>query len=110
MNFYVGSAINEFDEQDDNVEFSDELINFIYEMRKYASLDMSKLYEIDPYNDVVIPKNELSQIIEICRYILNTSLLQKYEEMEEGYQMLQGLIDIAQEAISRGLGLISIGD
>lgn len=110
MNFYIGSSINDINKQADNVEFSDELIDFIYKMRKHVSLNMSKLYEIDPYSDVVIPKNELSQIIEICKYILDTSLLQTYDAMEEGTQMLQALIDIAQKAISRDLGLISIGD
>lgn len=110
MNFYIGNSINEIDEQDVNVEFSDELINFIYKMREQVSFDMSKLYEIDPYDDVEVSKNDLSQIIEICNYILNTSLLQNYEELEEGNQMLQDLVEIAQKAMSRGLGLISIGD
>ncbi len=110
MNFYIGNSINEIDEQDVNVEFSDELINFIYKMRGQVSFDMSKLYEIDPYDDVEVSKNDLSQIIEICNYILNTSLLQNYEELEEGNQMLQDLVEIAQKAMSRGLGLISIGD
>lgn len=31
--------------------------------------------EINPYVDVEISKNDLSQIIEICNYILDTSLL-----------------------------------
>lgn len=110
MNFYIGNSINEIDEQDVNIEFSDELINFIYKMREQVSFDMSKLYEIDPYDDVEVSKNDLSQIIEICNYILNTSLLQNYEELEEGNQMLQDLVEIAQKAMSRGLGLISIGD
>ena len=29
MNFYIGNSIDEIDEQDVNVEFSDELIDFI---------------------------------------------------------------------------------
>ncbi len=110
MNFYIGNSIDGLDEQDVNVEFSDELINFIYKMRGQVSFDMSKLYQINPYDDVEVPENDLSQIIEICNYILDTSLLQDYEELEEGNQMLQGLAEIAQKAMSRGLGLISIGD
>lgn len=57
--FYIGNSIEEIDEQDINVEFSDELINFIYKLRGQASFDMSKLYEIDPYDDVVVSKNDL---------------------------------------------------
>ncbi len=30
MKFYIGSTINEIDEQGANVEFSDELLGFIY--------------------------------------------------------------------------------
>lgn len=110
MNFYIGNSIGKIDKQDVNVEFSDKLIDFIYKLRGQVSFDMSKLYEIDPYDDVEVSENDLSQIIEICNYILDASLLQNYEELEEGNQMLQDLVEIAQKAISRGLGLISIGD
>ena len=110
MNFYIGNSIGKIDKQDVNVEFSDKLINFIYKLRGQVSFDMSKLYEIDPYDDVEVSENDLSQIIEICNYILDASLLQNYEELEEGNQMLQDLVEIAQKAISRGVGLISIGD
>ena len=84
MNFYIGNSIDEIDEQDVNVEFSDELIDFIYKLSKQESFDMSKLYEIDPYVDVEVSKNNLSQIIEVCNYIIDTSLLQTYEEPDEG--------------------------
>lgn len=30
MNFYIGNSIDEINEQDVNVEFCDELIDFIY--------------------------------------------------------------------------------
>lgn len=63
MNFYIGNSIDEIDEQDVNVEFSDELIDFIYKMSGQVSFHMSKLYEINPYDDVEISKNDLSQII-----------------------------------------------
>ena len=110
MNFYIGNSINEIDEQDVNVEFSDELLDFVYKLSKHGSFDMSKLYEINPYVDVEISKSDLSQIIEVCNYILDTSLLQDYEEPDEGNQMLKDLVEIAQKAQSRDLGLVSIGD
>ena len=110
MNFYIGNSIGKIDKQDVNVEFSDKLIDFIYKLRGQVSFDMSKLYDIDTYDDVEVSENDLSQIIEICNYILDASLLQNYEELEEGNQMLQDLVEIAQKAISRGVGLISIGD
>ena len=110
MNFYIGNSIDKISEQNDNVEFSDDLINFIYKLRKKVPCDMSKLYGINPYSDVEIPKSDLFQIIEICEYILNTSLLQDYEDAEEGNQMLRDLVKISEKAISKDLGLISIGD
>jgi len=110
MNFYIGNSIDEINEQDVNVEFCDELIDFIYKMSRQASFDMSKLYQIDPYDDVEISKNDLSQIAEICKYILDTAWLENYEEPDEGRQMLQDLLEITQTAISRDLGLVSIGD
>ncbi len=110
MNFYIGNSIDEIDEQDVNVEFSDELIDFIYKMSGQVSFDMSKLYEINPYDDVEVSKNDLSQIVEICNYILDTSLLQNYEEPDEGNQMLQDLVKIIQRAMSKDSGLVSIGD
>ena len=110
MNFYMGNSIDEMDEQDVNVEFSDELIDFIYKMSGRVSFDMSKLYKIDPYDDVEVSKNDLCQMAEICKYILDSALLQDYEETGEGRQMVQDLLEIIQKAITRGLGLVSIGD
>ena len=61
MNFYIGNSIDEINEQDVNVEFCDELIDFIYKMSGQVSFDMSKLYQIDPYDDVEVSKNDLFQ-------------------------------------------------
>ena len=110
MNFYIGNSIDEINEQDVNVEFCDELIDFIYKMSGQVSFDMSKLYQINPYEDVKVSKNDLSQIADICKYILETGLLQNYGEPEEGRQMLQDLLEIIQKAMSRDFGLVSIGD
>ena len=110
MNFYIGNSIDEIDEQDVNVEFSDELIDFIYKMSGRVSFDMSKLYKIDLYDDVEVSKNDLPQIVEICKSILDSALLQDYEEPDEGRQMLQDLLEIIPKAMTRDCGLVSIGD
>lgn len=86
------------------------MIDFIYKMSGRVSFDMSKLYKIAPYDDVEVSKNDLCQIAEICKYILDSALLQDYEEPDEGRQMLQDLLEIIQKAITRELGLVSIGD
>ena len=66
--------------------------------------------KIDPYDDVEVSKNDLFQIAEICKYILDTALLQNYEEPDEGRQMVQDLLEIIQKAMTSDLGLVSIGD
>ena len=110
MNFYIGNSIDEIKEQDYNVEFSDELIDFIYKLNEEVSFDMHQLCEINPYDDVEISKNDLKQIIQICKYILNNKLLYDYDEPDEGNQMLKDLVELAQKALLKDLGLISIGD
>ena len=62
------------------------------------------------YDDVEVSKNDLFQIAEICKYILDTALLQNYEEPDEGRQMVQDLLEIIQKAMTSDLGLVSIGD
>lgn len=37
MNFYIGDSIDGIDEEEVNVEFSDELIDFIYKMSGQVS-------------------------------------------------------------------------
>lgn len=110
MNFYIGNSINEVNKQDVNVEFSDELIDFIYKLGEQVPFDMSTLYEINPYDDVEVSKSDLFQLIGVCNYILDALLLQDYSEPDEGNKMLRDLVGIAQKAISRDLGLVSIGD
>lgn len=101
MNFYIGNSIDEIDEQDVNVEFSDELLGFIYEMNERVPFELSKLYTINPYDDVEVSKEDLSQIAEICKYILDSTLLQDYGEPDEGKQMVQDLLELIPKAMSR---------
>lgn len=110
MNFYIGNSIDEIKEQDCNVEFSDELIDFIYKLNERVSFDMHQLCLINPYDDVKISKNDLKQIILICKYIIDNKLLYGYVDLDEGNQMLKGLEELAKKALLKDLGLISIGD
>ena len=110
MNFYIGNSIDEINKQEYNVEFNDELIGFIYKLSEKVPFDMHKLYEINPYDDVKISKDDLEHIIQICNYILDNELLRGYEERDEGNQALKALLELAQKALLRGLGLISVGD
>ncbi len=110
MNFYIGNSINEIDINDDNIEFSDELIGFIYKLSLQTSYQMNELYKINPYDDIEISNMDLPRIIEISNYILSEALLESYDKPDEGNRMLMDLINIAQKALKKNLGLISIGD
>ena len=54
----------------------------------------------------------MTHIIEICKEILNINIdqLTDYDEPDEGKQMLQDLLDIIEEALSRYMGIVSIRD
>jgi hypothetical protein len=110
MNFYLGNLNSNIKINDKNAEFSDELNEYIYNIRNKSSRDMSILYNIDPYSDVEIPINKVVEIISICKYLIESDLLSNYDDYDEAILELQELIKIAEEAIVNGVGIVSIGD
>lgn len=110
MNFYIGNSIKDINIKNKNIEFSDELINYIYGLRNHDTIDMSILYQIDPYADEKISKNDILSLINICEYLLGSTLLEFYADKEEAKIMLKELMEISKEAINMGVGLVSIGD
>ncbi len=110
MTFYIGNFVNEVDNSKRGVEVSDELYNFIWKVCSLSHKNVEILRRIDPYSDVEIPQKHLQQLIEICNCIIDSSLLQDYDEPDDGKQSLRDLVDIAQKAISTNTGLVSIGD
>ena len=97
MNFYIGNSINSLDVTQDNVEFSDELLDFICKKGKQLSYDMGKMYEIDPYDDLEISSTDLPLLIESCSRFLHNSILQDYSDPDEGIQTMEEFIQIAQQ-------------
>ena len=110
MNLYIGNSISGIDVRDVSVEFSDELIDYIYKIHEQIPIDIKSLCEIDPYGDIEVPKEKLYQIIDICTFILKSTLLYDYKEPAEGKKMLHDFISIAQKAISMDMGIVSVGD
>ena len=94
----------------ENIEFSDELIGYIYSSRDEVLVDMSKLYDIDPYDDVVILADDIQLIINTCKSILVSTILKDVRESEIWTIMLNELINMAQQALSMETGIVSIGD
>ena len=94
----------------ENIEFSDELIGYIYSSRDEVLFDMSKLYDIDLYDDVVISRDEIQLIISACNSILTSTILEGTRELEVWTAMLNNLINMAQQALSMETGRVLIGD
>ena len=94
----------------ENIEFSDELIGYIYSSRDEVLFDMSKLYDIDPYDDVVILADDIQLIINTCKSILVSTILKDARESEIWTIMLNELINMAQQALSMETGRVLIGD
>ena len=94
----------------ENIEFSDELIGYIYSSRDEVLFDMSNLYDIDPYDDVVILADDIQLIINTCKSILVSTILKDVRESEIWTIMLNELINMAQQALSMETGIVSIGD
>lgn len=94
----------------ENIEFSDELIGYIYSSRDEVLFDMSKLYDIDLYDDVVISRDDIQLIISACNSILTSTILEGTRELEVWTAMLNNLINMAQQALSMETGRVSIGD
>ena len=94
----------------ENIEFSDELIGYIYSSRDEVLCDMSKLYDIDLYDDVVISRDDIQLIISACNSILTSTILEGTRELEVWTAMLNNLINMAQQALSMETGRVLIGD
>lgn len=94
----------------ENIEFSDELIGYIYSSRDEVLFDMSKLYDIDLYDDVVISRDDIQLIISACNSILTSTILEGTRELEVWTAMLNNLINMAQQALSMETGRVLIGD
>ncbi len=110
MNFYISDSLNTINKNAANAELSDELIDYIYKSKKRISIDVSTLYEIDPYDDVTISSDELTSMAEICIYLLSNGILDDFDDPNEGKQMVESLLRIVNIALSEGKNVISIGD
>lgn len=110
MNFYIADSLCEVNIEDYNVALSDDIIEYIYSHRKHSFIDLSKLYSIDPYDDAVIPCSEVGIIINICEYLIKSNYLVDYMEKETAKVQITELLGLAEEAVSKSCGMVSLGD
>ena len=110
MNFYIGNSIGEIKFDDYNIEFSDDLLQYIYNQRKQISADLSVLFEIDPYSDTFLEYENVKALRDICSLIIEADIIKGYDDYDEGVEMLEDLLQIADLAVLNKNGLVIIGD
>jgi len=107
MNFYIGNSINEIKIEDSNIALNDELLEYLNSIEK--QIPFTAFYNIDPYDDVEIEKESISNIINLCKYVFQMDLLKNYEDKTD-VETLNSLIETGKRAIKEEKKLISIGD
>ncbi|MCR4782057.1 MAG: hypothetical protein K5851_04865 [Lachnospiraceae bacterium] len=109
MNFYIGNTIEDLKINDRNVEFSDDLLEYLNKNKRIFGLEEFVLQEIDPYDDTVIDNSELQQWLSMCDSIVSSNILEQYEDLDET-RSVEELIVLINEALNNNLNLIVIGD
>lgn len=109
MNFYIGNTIKDLKVNDRNVEFSDDLLEYLNKNKRIFGLEEFVLQEIDPYDDTVIENSELQQWLSMCDSIVSSNILEQYEDLDET-RSVEELIVLINEALNNNLNLIVIGD
>lgn len=110
MNFYIGNSIGEIKFDDYNIEFSDDLLQYIYNRRKQITVDLNVLFEIDPYSDTFLEYENVKVINNICSVIIETDIIKGYDDYDEGIEMINDLLQITNLALLNKKGLVIIGD
>ena len=110
INFYIGGSINDLDVRDNNVEFNDELLDFICKKSKELSFCADEICNLNPYADTEIPLTCLPQIVNTCHYLLNNAIFENHPNSVEWSYMVCDLIEIVERAMLEGSGLICVGD
>ena len=110
MNFYVGNSLDEIKRNDYNIEFSDDLLQYIYNHREQISADSNVLFEVNPYSDTFLEYENVKALSEICSLIIEADIIKGYDDYDEGVEMLEDLLQIADLAVLNKNGLVIIGD
>lgn len=110
MNFYIGNSLNEIKMDDYNIEFSDDLLQYIYTHRKRIPVDSNVLFEVDPYSDILIAHENVEEIRNICSLCITTRIIENYDNYDEAIEMIYDLLQLANSALLNKKGLISMGD
>lgn len=110
MNIYVGNSFEELNENSEDAYFTAEFVEFLYQNRFKITVDLSWLFDIDPYNDVIVNCAIVPRIIDACEQLKKNEIWKLYEHPEDGECAICGLLEVAKKAYANGKGLVSEGD
>lgn len=110
MNFYIGNSLDDIKFDDYNIDFSDDLLQYMYNHHKQISSDSNALFEVDPYSDTLLSYENVKEINNICSLFIETGIIENYDDYDEGIEMINNLLQITKLAILNKKGLIVIGD
>lgn len=110
MNIYVGNSFEELNEKSDVAYFTAEFGEFLFQNRNNIPVDMTWLFEIDPYDDVLIDFTIVPKIVDACNKLKELQVWKNYEHPEDGECAVCDLLKLAKEAVLVGKGLVSEGD
>ncbi len=108
MNFYIGNSIEQLNENDKNVELDDEMIEYLYSIKKI--IPFVAFFTIDPYSDMLVEEENISDIVLMCEYVLKEQVLNDYDENEEIILAISELNNLCHNALKKGEKIIVIGD
>lgn len=110
MNFYIGNSLDEIKRNDYNIEFSDELLQYIYNHREQITADSNVLFEVNPYSDTFLEYENVREINYICSLCIETGIIEGYDDYDKGVEMINDLLQLTKSALLNKKGLIIIGD
>ncbi|NLP14934.1 MAG: hypothetical protein GX383_10790 [Clostridium sp.] len=108
MNFYIGNSIETLNKNDKNVELDDEMVEYLYSIKEL--IPYVAFFTIDPYSDLVVEEEDISDIIMMCKYVIKEQILNAYDESEELILVINELNDLCHNALKKGEKIIVIGD
>lgn len=108
MNFYIGNSIEQLNVNEKNVELDDEMMEYLYSIKEI--IPFVAFFTIDPYSDTVVEKEDISDIISMCEYVLKEQVLNDYDESEEMILTISELNDLCHNALKQSEKIIIIGD
>ena len=110
LDFYEAQSLNEIHANDEMVELSEELQEYLYKRREIVNFDIECIYGIDPYGETEIEIEQVKNIIIACEKLADGEYLLDYDDMEGGKESLNELKNLCKSAIENNKRVCAIGD